>query len=682
MRKTHRRAGPGRFATAAGLLTALLISSWPAAGAAAGTGPAPHSQPRPSVSHQVIHALPRTGLPKTIRPGGSGSAARPRPVSLRALARQARHQTLGRAGTGRVTPHAALPTAPSVTMNVPGISQNSIPASALTADPTVATNGSKILQVTTTFLQVYDNSGNVVCGGITLEHLLNATDATFPSEPRVQYDPTSGRFSLIADLNSPQTGQPILYVAVSATSDPCGTWFPYQIPFQGDAFPAGTIIDYPTLGQDARALLIGISSGSPSDSGPSDFSIFAIPKSLVYADSALPSFPVFVLGSGVNVAPAVVAGNPLLTTASSYFVSAGPGNYTLWRMDGSGGTSPSVTEQAAFLPPFGTPARAPQPGTSDTLDSLDGRIQSPPVWDGSRVWFANVVGLFNGPPTIVQYGFITPSSNSMQLATVRHDSTSADFNPAIGVGLNPNGTETIFLNWVFTDTAFNLPATDTAATFFYNGGGPPFLQGADDVLTSGSVTHTDGLRFGEFASVSVDPAVPDGTCAIVTNQSFASNGAWQTDLARLCSPAPQVQVPNVVGDTTATAQSVLQNASLRGDNVLNSTGCTAASQGLVLSTDPPAQSVVSIGSEVTLTVCNLLVRVPSLRGEDEGTAESRIRGAGLTVGTVSSNTRCIEPQGTVVSQSPGSGSSVMRGSAVNISVSTGTDSHGKPCVFQ
>lgn len=262
-------------------------------------------------------------------------------------------------------------------------------------------------------------------------------------------------------------------------------------------------------------------------------------------------------------------------------MSAGPGNYTLWRMDGSGSTSPSVTEQAAFLPSYGFPARAPQPGTSDTLDTLDGRIQSPPVWDGSRVWFANVVGLFNGPPTIVQYGFITPASNSMQLATVRHDSASADFNPAIGVGLNPNGTETIFLNWVFTDTAVNLPATDTAAT-----------------------------------------------------------------------------------------------------NVLSSTGCTAASQGLVLSTDPPAQSVVSIGSEVTLTVCNLLVRVPSLTGQDEGTAESRIRGAGLTVGTVSSNTRCIEPQGTVVSQSPGSGSLVMRGSAVNISVSTGTDSHGKPCVFQ
>jgi hypothetical protein len=544
----------------------------------------------------------------------------------------------------------------------------------------VATNGSKILQVTTTFLQVYDNSGSVVCGGITLGHLLNATDATVPSEPRVQYDPTSGRFSLIADLNSPQSGQPILYVAVSATSDPCGTWFPYQIPFQGDAFPAGTIIDYPTLGQDARALLIGISSGSPSGSGPSDFSIFAIPKNLVYADSALPSFPVFVLGAGVNVAPAVVAGNPLLTTASSYFVSAGPGNYTLWRMDGSGSANPSVTEQAAFLPSYGFPARAPQPGTSDTLDTLDGRIQSPPVWDGSRVWFANVVGLFNGPSTVVQYGFITPAGNSMQLATVRHDSTSADFNPAIGVGLNPNGTETIFLNWVFTDTAFNLPATDTAATFFYNGGAPPFLQGADDVLRSGSVTHTDGLRFGEFASVSVDPAVADGSCAVVTNQSFAPNGAWQTDLARLCS---QVPVPNVVGDTPATAQSVLQNASLRGDNVVSSTGCTPASQGLVISTDPAAQSLVSVGSEVTLTVCNLqTVSVPSVTGVTQSTAQGRIRDAGLTVGRVTPDTRCIAPLGIVVSQSPGAGSSAAPGSAVNISVSTGTDFHGRQCVNQ
>lgn len=289
-----------------------------------------------------------------------------------------------------MTPHAALPTAPNVTMNVPGINQNSIPTSGLTADPTAATNGSKILQVTTTFLQVYDNSGNVVCGGISLGHLLNATDATLPSEPRVQYDPTSGRFSLIADLASPQSGQPILYVAVSATSDPCGTWFPYQIPFVGDAFPAGTIIDYPTLGQDARALLIGISSGSPSDSGPSDFSVLAIPKNLVYADSALPSFPVFTVDSGVNVAPAVVAGNPTLTTASSYFVSAGPGQYTLWRMDGSGGANPSVTEQAAFLPPYGFPVRAPQPGTSDTLDGRSSRRRcGTGAGSGSPTWSAS-----------------------------------------------------------------------------------------------------------------------------------------------------------------------------------------------------------------------------------------------------------------------------------------------------
>lgn len=679
MRKTPLRAGPARLATAAGLLTAVLISCWPAAGAAAGSRPAPHSHPQPR--HVVIHALAKKDLPRTIRPGGSASAARPRPVSVRALARQARHQARGRAGAGRVTPHATLTTAPHVTMNVQGISQSSIPTSGLVADSTAATNGSKIIQVTGTFLQVYDNSGNVVCAGITLEHLLNATDANAPSEPRVQYDTTSGRFSLIADLARPQSGQPILFVAVSSSSDPCGTWFVYQISLQGDAFPAGTILDYPTLGQDARALLIGLASGSPNDSGPSDQSVLAIPKNLLYADAALPSFPVFVTGSNVNVAPAVAAGNPAVSTASSYFVSAGPGAYTLWRMDGSGGTSPSLTEQATFLVSDGFPARAPQPGTSDTLDTLDGRIQSPPVWDGSRVWFASVVGLFNGPSTVVQYGFITPAGNSMQLATVRHDSTSADFNPAIGVGLNPNGTETIFLNWVFTDTSFNLPATDTAATFFYDGGAPPFLQGTDNVLRSGSVTHTDGLRFGEFASVSVDPAVADGSCAVVTNQAFApGNGAWMTDLARLCS---QVPVPNVVGDTPATAQSVLQNASLRGDNIVSSTGCSPASQGLVISTDPAAQSLVSVGSEVTLTVCNLqTVSVPSVTGVTQSTAQGRIRDAGLTVGRVTNDTRCIAPLGIVVSQSPGAGSPAAPGSAVNISVSTGTDFHGRQCVNQ
>ena len=688
----QRHTRHGWLAPAAALLGAIAI--FPGSAVAAATAPPiPHAQHphSPPGGHRVIHARPRTSAPKAIRASASFTSVSHGSVSLRALARQAHQARQSQTGRSRfraaatphprVAPDAARTTFATVTLDQPGVSQNSGP-SFLAADATAATNGSQILQSTGAFLQVYDNSGATLCGGgVTLQHFLRA-GADSPSEPRVQYDPANGRFSLIADIvNQPGGAQPAMYLATSDTSDPCGTWFAYRLTFTGGPFSPGNILDFPTFGQDSRALLVGLSEGSPNDSGPSNFSVFAVPKSAAYSHTTL-SFPVFTPGAGANIAPASSTGNPLIDTPSSYFVSTTPGQYTLYRMDNSGTANPSVTQQASFSAAYQVPARAPQPGTSDTLDALDGRIQSAPVWDGSRVWFTNVVSAPSGPPTEVRYGFIVPGSNTLQFATVRHDSTSADFNPAIGVGLAPNGIETVFLNWVFTDTAFNLPATDTVTSMVYDGGTLPNLQGTDVELASGSVTHTDGLRFGEFTSVAIDPAVSDSTCAVTTNQSFlAPNGVWQTDLARLCSPS-QVRVPSVAGDTVGTARTALANASLRGDNLLSSTACTAASQGLVLSTDPPAGNTAEIGTEVTLTVCNLLTAVPNLTGLDQGTAESRITGAGLAIGNENPDFRCLERQGIVVSQTPAPGSSVMRGTPVNINVSTGTKANGNPCIFK
>jgi hypothetical protein len=213
------------------------------------------------------------------------------------------------------------------------------------------------------------------------------------------------------------------------------------------------------------------------------------------------------------------------------------------------------------------------------------------VWDGARLWFAQVVSA-SDVSTGIRYGFVTPASNGLQFATVRHSTTSADFNPAIGVGLAPNGSESIFLNWVFTDPTFGFPATMTVATMAYDGGSPVNLLAVDTTYGTGSVSHSNGLRFGEYASVGIDPAVGNGTCAVIANEDFAFSGIWQTQVARLCGPSQ------------------------------------------------------------------------------------------VAVGKISRDNRCIDVAGTVVAQNPGPGSLALRGSPVGLTVSTGTTSSGRPCVFQ
>jgi hypothetical protein len=670
--------GGRRLAPAAAVVAALMFVSLPAAGASATVSS--HS-PRGAATGMRPMSHP-TPVPAT----GSGRTARHWTGSMRALGRTspapaetaAPITPVHPAAPGTVTPRAAAPqavrvTAPTVTANFTGNDEGL--GGQLAGDPNAATNGTQILESTGVYLRVYGNNGGITCPGVLLAHFLRAPDGDGPAEARLQYDDANHRFSLIADVAS-TSGPTALYVSVSQTSDPCGSWNTYRLTFTGDQFPAGVTIDYPTLGQDSRALLIGTSEAQGGFL-TGDFSAFAVSKSDLYANKTV-SFPVFALDRDNMVTAVANTGNPLVDSPNSYFLATGPGSvaggYALYRMTGSGSANPSLTQQAVITVPYFGPNRAPQPGTSNTLDALDGRIQAPPVFDGKRIWFTHTIDTTNAHPngstTTVRYGYIDTGNNSAQVAEARHSSTSADLNPSIGVGLDPNGIETIFLNWVYTDTAHNVPASDTVATLIYDGGTLPTLQGADQTLVTGSIT-TLNKRFGEFSTVAVDPAVTDGTCAVTAQTYFLPNdGAWSSQVARVCGPATAA-VPNVINSTVSAARTALQAVSLRGDN-LTTTGCDPSLSGLVASTSPSPGTLAPVGSQIVLTVCTVTqATVPNVIGDTAAAATSALQSAGLVVGTIGSTTSCDVAKGAVADTSPRPGDVVAIGSAVNLRTSVG-----------
>jgi hypothetical protein len=80
--------------------------------------------------------------------------------------------------------------------------------------------------------------------------------------------------------------------------------------------------------------------------------------------------------------------------------------------------------------------------------------------------------------------------------------------------------------------------------------------------------------------------------------------------------------------------------------------------------------------------CNDDVTVPGVLGSSRASAQESLTDAGLTVGNISHNHQCLDSAGSVVGQDPGPGAHVPRGTAVNLDVSTGTDTHNKPCLIQ
>ena len=137
-----------------------------------------------------------------------------------------------------------------------------------------------------------------------------------------------------------------------------------------------------------------------------------------------------------------------------------------------------------------------------------------------------------------------------------------------------------------------------------------------------------------------------------------------------------ISVPNVVGLTQAAATTAITSAGLTVGTVTTQSSSTVAS-GNVISESPMAGTRVASGSAVNLVVSSgpALISVPNVVGLTQAAATTAIASAGLTVGTVTTQSSSTVSSGNVISESPMAGTSVASGSAVNLVVSSGSVSY-------
>ncbi len=137
------------------------------------------------------------------------------------------------------------------------------------------------------------------------------------------------------------------------------------------------------------------------------------------------------------------------------------------------------------------------------------------------------------------------------------------------------------------------------------------------------------------------------------------------------SAAEQVTVPRLTGQTVSQAETALTNVGLQlGGQEMQTSD---KPKGEILTQDPASGSLLAKGQAVNVTVSagKAQVQVPPLTGlTSVADARSTLADAGLALGSVSERDS-DQPEGTVLSQSPGSGTTVDAGSKVNITVSNG-----------
>lgn len=449
----------------------------------------------------------------------------------------------GGPNTGQV-PKQAVPSTFKVNANFQGVSQGQAGCGGCQPpDVSAAVSSSQIAETVNLRLQVYTKAGKLLCG-VGLNTLANTTAPL--SEPRIMWDNVNKRFFMdFIPVPTSDTAAPAEYVLATKTSSACGAWFVYNIGFSGSAFPAGTLMDYPYLGQDnspsttfafGGAILSSTNNFCCSSTSFGTYegsTSFAIPKFPVYKGQAV-SFPTFSVD--FSTVPVTTGGVPITAATNTYFLAAVPSSgFDLYDMTHSSDpASTTMTLQASIASAWIPPSRQViQPGTTDTLDPLDGRIVWSPVRAGSFIYFTHGVDRSGFPS--VQYGAVKISSNTVFTALASHGTKSDDFNPSLGLYQTGSNTVRIWLNWAYTASAGNVPTTDVVDAVL-PGGGLPNLRGTALGLITGSVT-TSNSEFGAFSSVEIDPVAASSSCglgktAVLAQQYFNSGGKWVTRIAR------------------------------------------------------------------------------------------------------------------------------------------------------
>ncbi len=140
----------------------------------------------------------------------------------------------------------------------------------------------------------------------------------------------------------------------------------------------------------------------------------------------------------------------------------------------------------------------------------------------------------------------------------------------------------------------------------------------------------------------------------------------------ILAPTTTYAVPPVAGQTQVAATQTLVQQGLSVSSTTSTKCSNTVASGLVLGTNPAAGTQVKAGTSITLVtssgVCN--VYVPDVVGSTQSAAVSTMQSQGLQTSVSSADPTLCSPSqiGTVLSQNPSGGTSVLYNSTVDLSV--------------
>jgi eukaryotic-like serine/threonine-protein kinase len=224
------------------------------------------------------------------------------------------------------------------------------------------------------------------------------------------------------------------------------------------------------------------------------------------------------------------------------------------------------------------------------------------------------------------------------------------------IGENPTAGKKVDTSSVVTLTVSSGPGSVNV----------PSVLG-DTVKQAKTLLHQAGLKAGSIQH-QANSTVPSGE-VIDTSPAAGVSVPADSKVTLVVSSGPaKVGVPDVTGESEAQAKSDLHAA---GFTVTTTTQTSSSGQsGDVISQSPAGNTQALPGTTVTIVVAKAptTASVPGVTGQSAGSAQAALQGAGFKVIQQTKKVTHSARNGIVLSQSPGGGATVPKGSTVTITV--------------
>ena len=404
-------------------------------------------------------------------------------------------------------------------------------------DPIAAAGPDQIVTMVNTDIAIYDKQ----TGAELFAQSLNGRGGFFGSagatttvfDPWILFDDETNRFFAIAiDIASDTESNMFVAVSTDATPTSGDDWHKYKLDFTDnptDGLGSGAHFpDYPKLGVSDDAIYISgnyfaIDAGSGVYAGITAIEkeplLSGGPANIVYREtfSGFSVFPMTQYESG----------------STQYFAESSTGGGSTIRIHTVTDvlTNPARTVSTINVPGFQFPDDVPQLGGGTPADSIDARIMTGVLRDGS-MWFAHAiedpaigdeeavvrwyeVDITGQAPALVQSGNVDPGPG----VHAWMPAVAVDGNNNLGLGFALGGPNQ-FLGAGFTGRLSNDPPGETVL---------PVTQYA---FGEANYDATDGggrNRWGDYTGISIDPS--DDATFWVFNEYAGLSNRWKTEVA-------------------------------------------------------------------------------------------------------------------------------------------------------